>query len=471
MEDKHKERIKNFDRAFDEAGLKKVKVERRAELRRNKRNEAVYVKREFQMVPGQESQLNGELTIAYLRSDELEVFIQGANSFAKLLNETYSDPFIDTCIDSLMLFPQFPDSNRGFISTSLLASLSNSAYSHLLTAYIPTLISLISSSESKIQENLYWILGNIALDSDKNREHILAYELFNISHSIIVQPQSQFLTKKICWCLSHCCKGKFFENQLKTLPFLFLALKNNIIDIYSEVLWALAHISDKKVEVIDDKECLSSILKLLKIDLVKFQQPAIRVIGNVLNGNEAQVDLLVNIGVIKGLVSCLEHKSRLIRQEAMWAFSNLCTTKYVKTLATKGIIKKIIDLSITDCPDIQNEAIWSIFNSIFSSDPTGIKDLVDLGILSAVCYLLNLANNSSKLLLLNGIDRILRTGQEISPNPYIEILESNGGKETIEHLLMNQNEKVQKNSLRILSEYFDANDNEMMLVPANNFEF
>lgn len=471
MEDKHNERITSFDKTFDEARVKKVKMERRAELRRNKRNEAVYAKREFQIVPEQDARINGELTVTYLRSEELEVFIQGANSFAKIVNETYSDAFIDTCIESLMLFPGFPDSNRGFISTSLLASLSNSSYSHLLTPWISTLISLISLSESKIQENLFWILGNIALDSDKNREYILIDDLFNISHLIVSQPQSQFLTKKVCWCLSHCCKGKFFENQLKTLPFLMLAVKNSFIDIYSEVLWALAHLSDKRLEVVSDKECLMSVLKLLKIDFVKFQQPALRVIGNVLSGNEAQVDLLVSIGVIKGLVGCLEHKSKLIRQEAMWAFSNMCTTKYVKTLASKGVIKKIIDLSITDCPDIQNEAIWCIFNSIFSSDPTSIKDLVDLGILSAVCYLLNLSNNTSKLLLLNGLDRVLRAGQELSPNPYLEVLESNGGKETIEHLLMSKNEKVHKKCLRLLSEYFDASDNEMVIVPANNFEF
>lgn len=473
MDDDQNSRNKNFDSTFDENELKNSRSIRRAELRKNKRAEAIYTKRNFQTSLIQESHLNEELTTLYLRSTELEIFIQGAESFAKMLQESYSNTFIDTCIDCLMSFPQHPDidSNRGFISTSLIASVSNSPYSSLLAPWIPTLLSLIACSAQKVQENLYWILGNIALDSDKNRECILIEDFFTLSCSIINEPQSQILTKKICWCISHCCKGKFFENQLKCVPYLSLALKNNIMDIYPEVLWGLAHISDKRAEVINDIECLGSILKLIKIDLVYFQQPALRVIGNILSGNKEQVELLVSLGVIKYLSYSLEHKSKVVRHESMWALSNLCATKYVKDLVSKGIIKRIVDLSITDCPDVQNEAVWGLYNAIIISDVPLIKDLVDLGILSALCYLLNLVSNKEKMLLLRSLDKILKIGEEVPPNPYVEILESNGGKETIEHLLDNQNEKINKKSSQILNQYFENVSKDMDLVPTNNFAF
>jgi len=473
MEDDQSSRKKNFDSTFNESELKKSRSNRRAELRKNNRAEAVYKKRNFQTPLTQQPHLNEELTTLYLRSPDLEIFIKGAESFAKVLQESYSNTFIDTCIDCLMLFPQHPDteSNRGFISTSLLASVSNSPYSTLLTPYIPTLLSLIPFSAQKVQENLYWILGNIALDSEKNRESILTEDFFSMSYSIINEPQSQILTKKICWCISHCCKGKFLENQLKCVPFLSLALKNNIMDVYPEVLWGLAHISDKKAEALNDKECLGSILKLIKIDLTLFQKPALRVIGNLLSGSTEMVELLVSMGVIKYLAYSLEHESKVVRHESMWALSNLCGTKYVKDLMAKGIIKKIVDLSITDCSEVQNEAVWGLYNAIIASDVSVIKDLVDLGILSALCYLVNFVSNKEKMLLLKALDKILKIGEEESPNAYVEILESNGGKETIEYLVASPNEKINKKASHTLNKYFDSVSREMDLVPTSNFEF
>jgi hypothetical protein len=155
----------------------------------------------------------------------------------------------------------------------------------------------------------------------------------------------------------------------------------------------------------------------------------------------------------------------------MWAFSNLCATKYVGMLVTKGVIKRIIDLSITDIQDVQNEAVWSLFNAIFVSSASAIQDLVDLGLLSAVCYLVNLVGNRAKMLLLKSIEKVLKAGDEFSPNPYVLILEGNGGKETIEQLQMSRNVKIMTKSGKIISEFFENDSKDIQLQSTDHFEF
>lgn len=471
MEEETNSRSQKFESTFNSTELRHQRHQRYSELRKAKRAEIIYSKREFISPSINETSLDPEFTLSCLKSIDSDEFLKGANSLARLINETHEFPYIDLCINELLNFSSFSDINRGFISTSLLASLSNSLYSALLTKWISLIISLITVCDVKVQENLLWILGNIALDSDQNREYILNDEFLAICERLVNEQQSAYVVKKVCWCISHCCKGKFTDSQGKVLPFLCLALNRNIIDIFPEVLWALAHLSDKKVELIKEKEVFDAVVKFTKIDVVKFQQPALRVIGNLLSGSESQVSVLVASGVIRSLVYCLESKSKLIRQEAMWAFSNLCTTNYVSDLITNGIIKRIIDLSITDIEDVQTEAVWSLFNSVFISDSTQIRSLVDLGLLSALCYLLNLSSNRSKMLLLKSLEKVLKSGQEQLANPYVTVLESNGGKDTIEHLLLSKNEKIVTRSEKILKEFFEYNQQDIELIPTNHFEF
>lgn len=471
MEEETHTRGKKFDTAFDSAEQSNKRHFRYSELRKNKRAEMIYSKREFVSTSINETSLDPEVTLACLKNPDPEAFLQGANSFAKIINETHELSYIDLCINELLNFSNFPDVHRGFISTSLLASLSNSSYSGLLTKWISLIVSLILTSEVKVQENLFWILGNIALDSDQNREYILTEDFLLICQRLVLDSSSELVFKKICWCVSHCCKGKFFEGQGKVIPFLCLALRKNAVDIFPEVLWALAHVSHMKVELVQEKEIVDAVVKFAKIDVVMFQQPALRVIGNLISGNESQINLLVSSGVTKSLTYCLESRSKIIRQESMWALSNLCTTKHLSSLISKGILKRIIDLSITDTEDVQTEAVWSLFNSVFTSDPVQIQSLVDLGLLSALCYLLNLSSNRCKMLLLKSIEKVLKSGQDLPVNPYVSILESNGGLDTIEHLLQSKNEKIVSKCEKLLKDFFDSQQQDIELVPTNHFEF
>ena len=471
MEEETHTRAKKFDSAFDSAEQSIKRNFRYSELRKNKRAEMIYSKREFVSTSTNETSLDPELTLACLKSPDSDAFLQGANSFAKIISETHELPYIDLCINELLNFYNFSDGHRGFISTSLLVSLSNTCYSSLLTSWISLMITLITRSEVKVQENLLWILGNIALDSDQNREYILNDEFLGTCERLVVQESSELVVKKVCWCISHCCKGKFFEGQGKVIPFLCLALRRNAVDIFPEVLWALAHVSHVKVELVQEKEIVDAVVKFTKIDLVKFQQPALRVIGNLLSGSDGQIDLLVASGATKSLVYCLESRSKTIRQEAMWALSNLCATRHLCSLVSKGIIKRMIDLSITDTEEVQTEAVWGLFNSVFVSDPGLIQSLVDLGLLSALCYLLNLSSSRCKMLLLKSLEKVLKSGQDLPVNPYVAILESNGGKDTIEHLLQSKNEKIVTKAEKLLKDFFDSDQQEIQLLPTNHFEF
>ena len=98
-------------------------------------------------------------------------------------------------------------------------------------------------------------------------------------------------------------------------------------------------------------------MKLCKIDLIKFQQPSFRIIGNMLNGTNEQVNYMIQNGALRALSNGLESRAKTVKVEVLWGLSNLCAGKHVSPIINKGIFKKIIDIAVTDCVDVQKEAV------------------------------------------------------------------------------------------------------------------
>lgn len=65
-----------------------------------------------------------------------------------------------------------------------------------------------------------------------------------------------------------------------------------IIIILANACWALSYLTDgsnEKIQVIIESGTLSKILKYLKVDDSSILIPALRVVGNVVSGNDLQV--------------------------------------------------------------------------------------------------------------------------------------------------------------------------------------
>lgn len=464
-------RARKFNETFDYSKFRKDRMQSTLELRKSKRAEEVFNKRQIHTEKNEELKLDPATILELIQAKDQQSVIKGLIFLEKVLENEVSIEFVEICVYEVVGLISCKDQTIELQSSITLACISTSSYSSCLIRWVPSFISLLLNSDTKIQENIYWLLGNISLDSENTRNKILIEEFLQVSSALIQANPTPTVAKKICWCISHCCKGKFNNNFQYTLPFLSYALEQNIIEIFPDVLWALSNITEYIKSPLASTQILPIVVKLTKIDFIKIQHPALRIIGNMLNGSDDDTDFMVGLGAVRCLILALESKNKKIRQEAMWAFSNLSTGKHVQDIVERGLFKRIIDLAITDCIDIQKEAVWTLFYAIFSSNNTSLSILIDEGILSAICCLLNIVDIRSKLILLKGLSKVLQRGEEFSPNPYVCILESNGGKETIEMLANGHNNKITIKSFKILQEYFEGISENMELLPTSTFAF
>ena len=365
-----------------------------------------------------------------------------------------SNDYIDICLDYII---QLLLSGEDFIKSQailVIVSISSSNYSVLASNKIPLLINLIQDSSDFIKEHIFLILGNLALDWEKNANCMFENNLIEISLKILENTQNQKILKKMCWCIS-CCYQYYLPQQIDTIfSILSFALKENFKSIFPEILLALAKIAKVTTKLFITSGVYIIIIKLLKIDLQSIQKSALRIIGNLFNGDDDDVNALIQRGVCKDLSRALESKNKDVRAIAMWAVSNLCAGRSIEEIITKGIFKQIIDLAITDCTLVQKEAAWALINAASSSDNYILDKMIADGLLSALCYLLSLVEPKLKNVLLKSILQILERGNDIIPNPYAIVLENNGGQKSVESLIRYPNSKISKKAINILNTFF-----------------
>ncbi len=96
----------------------------------------------------------------------------------------------------------------------------------------------------------------------------------------------------------------------------------------------------------------------------------------------------------------------------------------------------------------KKEAAWAVVNATSSGTPEQIRYLVELGVIPPLCDLLSIVDTKVVEVALNGLDNILKLGQNDakltgSPNPYAIKIEECGGLDKIEFLQGHQNEKIE----------------------------
>ncbi len=117
----------------------------------------------------------------------------------------------------------------------------------------------------------------------------------------------------------------------------------------------------------------------------------------------------------------------------------------------------------------RKEAAWAVVNATSSGTPEQIRYLVDLNVITPLCDLLSSADSKIAEVSLNGLDNILKIGQQDARlsgnlNPYSIKIEECGGLDKIEFLQGHQNEKIYKKAFHIIETHFsqEEDDNELM---------
>jgi len=231
---------------------------------------------------------------------------------------------------------------------------------------------------------------------------------------------------------------------------------------------ALSYLSDgpnERIAAVLHSGVAPRLVELLANQNGSVQTPALRTVGNIVTGTDEQTQYILNLNVVPHLLALLTHPKKNIRKEACWTISNVTagTSEQIQLIINHQVVPKLVELLHTAEFEIQKEAAWAMSNATSGGTPDQIIYLVQQGAIAALCNLLNAQDAKIITVVLEGLDNILKVGAQRpgAINEHIlRMFSECGGLEKIEALQDHTNTSIYQRALRMLTTYFNAEEEQ-----------
>lgn len=327
---------------------------------------------------------------------------------------------------------------------------------------------------------MIWLIGHIIFDSIEVAEYIVnTHKIMRKVHEIITLHTnvSNTLMKNACWFIF----DPFIKNKkIKEFPDDFAEMISNMLLIFSmqkdrqlriDSIFALDQLLQKKGsnkirEKIIEEGLVDSLLSSQYDQDRDLLVPSIKLIGQMLAGDDNIVDSLVEKHVTTFLKKYLSDKNSKIRKDTCWAISNItCSKFHLKTLLNLSVFEELIYLVKNDVDNIvKKEALWALVNTCIYADFPLISYLNKQGIIKVFQKNLEKIVNDREIIqvTIEALNKIFEIGKVISnndENPFVKEFLKFGGQETLDFVLnkYGRNDELYSTILIFSSKYLTIN--------------
>ena len=434
------------------------------------------------------------LDVELLRSADPAAQLDATMRFRKLLSIERNPPIAEVIaagvVPRLVQFLQCYDNMPlVFEAAWALTNVSSGTSEHTRVVIdngaIPIFVHLLRLSSSDVQEQAVWALGNIAGDSPRCRDLVLSYGLLPVLAEQLNASTRVSMLRNSTWTISNMCRGKpppRWGLVALALPLLQTLIFSTDEEVLVDACWALSYLSEPpdRVQAVIDAGALPRIVELLGHVSPLVQTPALRVLGNVATGSAQQTQALLECDGLSRLGTMLHSSKKEVRKEACWIVSNITAgpLAHVQSVCTAGLVPRLVELSSAGREDfeVRKEAVYALCNACGGDSAQVLSGLVASGVVQPFSDLLECADASLLLAVLEALEALLGAGAAAvaagatEQNACAVIFDEVGGLPKLEALQSHQNEEVYKKAVSMLDAFFGAEEDDAALAPPAHAE-
>ncbi|XP_070048368.1 importin subunit alpha-4-like isoform X2 [Nicotiana tomentosiformis] len=159
------------------------------------------------------------------------------------------------------------------------------------------------------------------------------------------------------------------EQVKPALPVLQQLIHMNDDEVLTDACWALSYLSDgpnDKIQAVIEAGVCPRLVELLLHPSPTVLIPALRTAGNIVTGDDAQTQYVIDNQVLPCLNQLLSEKhKKSIKKEACWTISNITAGNraQIQAVIEANIILPLVHLLQHAEFDIKKEAAWAISNA------------------------------------------------------------------------------------------------------------
>ena len=356
---------------------------------------------------------------------------------------------------------------------------------------VPIFVQLLSSPDDNVRGQAVWALGNISGDSPQTRDLVLQSQALVPLLGQLTESSPVSILRNATWTLSNLCRGKPqppFHMVSPALPCLarLISVVGQDEEVLTDACWALSYLSggtNDKIQAVIDAGVVRQLVELAhRHPSPKLQTPVLRTVGNIVTGDDRQTQIAIDCGALPCLLHLLDNHKKSIRKEACWTISNITAGNkdQIQKVIDCGLVPPLVQLLATADFDIKKEAAWAISNATTCGTAEQIRYLVTQQCIQPLCGLLTMQDDRLIIVALEGIEHILKLGEEekeksgAEMNDYSRLVEEADGMNKLETLRSSANDDIYGRVIAILETYFgldEESETDAAASPASAFSF